>query len=70
MKLKNKGINQFITEEILGECWHEAGDLQTVCRKCGNADFNRVSLRNRDFSTPTDWWYLMDFCTNSSKLVT
>jgi len=65
-------INQFITEEILHECWHEypngfscpRGIWSGGCSKCGNIknSFDPANIKNRDFSTPTDWWYLMEFC--------
>ena len=66
------GINQFITEEVLGECWHEwewwikpDGYKRKRCIKCGvdvSSGNQRTKMRN--FSSPADWWYLMDFCIN------
>jgi hypothetical protein len=62
-------LNQFITEVVLKECWHEMIDnpqpkykeIGWFAHKCKNCEGEGIR-DNRDFTTPNDWWYLWEFC--------
>jgi hypothetical protein len=62
-------LNQFITEVVLKECWHEMIDnpqpkykeIGWFAHKCKNCEGEGIR-DNRDFTIPNDWWYLWEFC--------
>jgi len=47
----NKEINKFITEEIFGECWHEADIDHRGLEGCKHCNIRSYSNWNKDFFT-------------------
>jgi hypothetical protein len=62
-------IDQFITEQVLGECWHESSGMTWICGNCktdigwkgSNANSVAVKTLNNDFSTPEGFFKLWNF---------
>ena len=60
--VKNKqAFHCWLTEEILGECWHEwiEHNLGSKCFKCGIKSYPIAIVKNRTFTTWEDYGAVM-----------